>query len=308
MASKANKTSKILFGSSSNNIAKFFNGRALCDTTISALFDQYISEDNKIHCVYKVIDRTNGFEYWGKINTASFSKFRKYVGSGTLLRYMVAQKGIHNFEQHFMSFYETRDETEIAERQIVDETYLKMADTYNMAVGGTNHFKEPKKMFHCKNTGKTFKCNHNALERILSTFDNFAKGISAQDILNSHWMNGTLKNVVEKQKFTTVWKDTLGQYEELQVPTSNLIQYLNKGYEIKSTKLWIHIPNQSIYRRGQNWKQIQSNTENVMHYIQQGFIAGRPPRMEGAIIDSNWKANKMKTNKRNKKPLQTQTA
>jgi len=292
---KTSKTNKILFGSSSNNIAKYWNNRALCGDTIEALFDNNLKADAKIHCIYKLVDNTNGFEYWGKINTGSISKFKKYVGSGTLLRYMIAQKGIKNFEQHIMAFYDTKEETEIAERQIVDETYLLNADTYNMAVGGVDHFSEPSKYFHCKDTNKTFKCNIQAFNRILGTWDNFKEGLSPTDILNSHWNNGTLKSIVEKNKTVKLWKlDKEEKYNEIDVPTANLIQYLNREWKVKSTKLWVHIPNQSVYRRGQNWKQISSDTKNVMHYITQGFIPGRPPRMEGAIIDKSWKHNKMK--------------
>jgi hypothetical protein len=302
---ETNKTSKDLFGIKSRNITKLWNGRALCDEQLIELFENNKDDNGKIHCIYKMVDRTNGFEYWGKINTNRLSYFAQYTGSGSLLRYFIKAKGIHNFEQHIIKFFKTKNETEIAERNIVCEDYLANANTYNLSVGGINHFASSKNVFHCMNTGRTFKCNSNALPRILGTWPNaFAKGQSPQYTANSHWMNGTLRKLVKENKYVKLFR-LRGEektYEELSVHCDELVQYLNLGWQVKSTKLWMHKPNQAIYRRGDNWKQISSDTTRVMSYILKGFIPGRPPRMEGALVDKNWRARKDGANS-NKKSM-----
>ena len=296
-------TSKEMHSISSNNITKCYKGMALCPLALRRLFDNSIAEDGKIHCIYKLIDRTNGFEYWGKMNTYSFSKFRKYVGSGTLLRFFIQQKGIQNFEQHLEFFYESNAETEIKEREIVSHDYLENANTYNMAVGGKLHFTENKRVFHDIVDGGIFKCNEVALDRILKTWPRFAKGQSSTYTQQSHWMNGTLKGISDAAKVIKLERLNNEQYEEITVQVTQLIQYLNLGWNVKSTKLWIHKPDQQVYRRGDNWKQINSSTKNIMKYILKGFIAGRPPRMDGAIIDTNfrWRENNSKNKSLNSK-------
>ena len=285
-----------LADTTSNKIQKFWNGRALCNITLEALFDQYKDAEGKIHCIYKNIDTTNGFEYWGKMNTSKLSYFKKYFGSGTLLRYMAQQNGVENFEQHIIAFYDTDAETNDAEEQIVNEQYLSVANTYNLSVGGLHHFSNSKRAFYDTKTDRTFKCNAAALDRLLNSFTTFTTGLSPQDILNSHWTKSTCSKIAESNKNINLSRvnNTTHQYEEVNVQLSDLMQYLNLGWEIKSTKLWVHLPGQTIYRRGQNYKQISSHTKNVMKYILEGFVPGRPPRYKGAIIDKAWRHRKNK--------------
>lgn len=285
------KTTSQLAGTTDVRVEKFYNGRPLCGITIEALFDQYKDESGYIHCIYKNIDTENGFEYWGKMNTSSLSYFKKYTGSGTLLRYFIAQKGIEKFEQHIVGFYDTREETEQAEANIVNENYLSVAKTYNLAVGGIDHFANNKKTFYDTTTDRSFKCNASAVDRLLTQFPQFKLGMSPTDILNSHWTQKTCSKIAEGNKVILLNRVNIktDKYEEITVPMTSLIQYLNLGWEIKSTKLWVHMPDQSIYRRGQNWKQIASGSKNVMKYLLNGFVPGRPPKYKGAIIDQSWK-------------------
>lgn len=291
----SNTSKEQLFGTTSNNITKCYKGMALCPMALRRLYDNKIAEDGKIHCVYKIVDRTNNFEYYGKINTHSFTKFKKYVGSGSLLRFFIKEKGIHNFEQHLVEFFETSCETEIKEREIVDADYLKNADTYNMAIGGNNHFKEPKKSFHDRETGRTFVCSSHALDRILKTWNRMDIGQSDEFTNNSHWMKGgTMKKIASKNKVIKLNRLHNEQYEEITAPTQQLLQYLNLGWEVKSPKLWIHKPDQQVYRRGENWRQISSKTKNIMKFVLQGYVPGRPPRYEGAVVDKNFYHRKQK--------------
>jgi hypothetical protein len=286
---------KQLFGKTSRHITKIYNGRALCPDILEALFEQNMTTAGHVHCLYKVVDRTNNFEYWGILNTKNMGYFKTYIGSGSLLRHFIKEKGIQNFEQHLIKFYNTSIESQDAEATVVDEDFLVNKNTYNLLPGGTGTLSTKRKAFHCTKTQNTFYCIPQQLPTILSAFPQMKEGMSPRDIKHSHFLNGTLEKIVKKQKTIACWiLDPEGQYTEIQVPTSSLIQFLDLGWQVKSTKLWMHIPNEDVYLRGQNWTQVKAENSNIFNYFNKGFIPGRPPKMEGAKVNHDYKARAAK--------------
>jgi len=280
--------SKVLFGNKSRKISKHFNGRALCPDLLKALWLQYLPEDEtkSIHTVYKMIDRTNDWEYVGAFKATSFSKFATYVGSGTLLRYMIAKKGIQNFDFHFMAFFDNKEDAAQMERNLVSPHYLKNANSYNLMIGGLskNAFGKSTQALHCQQTGKTFFADTRCADKIRDAFG-FADGYSQQ---TREGMKRTAKTAVknEGQKVYKMDKDFgNGDWEQLQVSYKNALPYLHSGWSFSSSRVWIHKPSATnIYTRGKNWKQILThNKENVINYLQNGWVLGRPPRFNTQI-------------------------
>lgn len=88
----------------------------------------------KYYYVYKIINKINQHEYIGFHSTNNLDD--GYMGSGKLLPYVYAKYGIENFEKVILSMFNTKEEAEQYERQLVNIDYINRLDTYNISIGG----------------------------------------------------------------------------------------------------------------------------------------------------------------------------
>lgn len=90
------------------------------------------------YTVYKITNILNNKIYVGKHQTPDPSD--NYMGSGKILLFAIAKYGIHNFKKEIIHVFDTEEEMNKKEAEIVTEEFCKRADTYNLAPGGKGGF------------------------------------------------------------------------------------------------------------------------------------------------------------------------
>jgi hypothetical protein len=90
------------------------------------------------YTVYKVINQINGKEYIGKHQTDNPND--DYLGSGKNLRRAIEKHGRCNFEKEILHIFDTEEEMNAKESELVTEEYISRKDTYNLCPGGHGGF------------------------------------------------------------------------------------------------------------------------------------------------------------------------
>lgn len=89
--------------------------------------------------IYKITNLIDGKIYIGKHQTSNIND--DYMGSGTYIRSAISKYGIENFQKDILFVFETYDEMNNKEIEIVNEEFIKRSDTYNIELGGKGSFK-----------------------------------------------------------------------------------------------------------------------------------------------------------------------
>lgn len=90
------------------------------------------------YTVYKITNKISGKIYIGKHQTKDPND--DYMGSGKLLGYAKKKHGIENFEKEVLFAFETEDEMDAKEAELVTEEFCRRDDTYNICPGGRGGF------------------------------------------------------------------------------------------------------------------------------------------------------------------------
>ena len=88
----------------------------------------------KYHVVYKTINLVNNKIYIGYHSTNNIND--TYLGSGKWLRRAVEKYGPENFKREILHIFEDRETALKKEVELVDQTFVKRDDTYNLVPGG----------------------------------------------------------------------------------------------------------------------------------------------------------------------------
>lgn len=90
------------------------------------------------YLIYKVTNKINGKSYIGKHQTNDVND--DYMGSGKHLKYAQNKYGIDNFNKEILYIFNSEEEMNNMEREIVDEDFILREDTYNLVLGGDGGF------------------------------------------------------------------------------------------------------------------------------------------------------------------------
>lgn len=90
------------------------------------------------YTIYKITNTINGKIYIGKHQTHNLDN--SYMGSGKHLRRSISKYGIVNFTKEILHIFETVDEMNAKERELVTEDFCNLNDTYNICEGGHGGF------------------------------------------------------------------------------------------------------------------------------------------------------------------------
>lgn len=107
-----------------------------------------IEDKNMLYTVYKVINKQNQKEYIGfhsvknescilMPESESGSLYKDgYMGSGKKIVLAIESLGPENFKQILLGVFDSKEEAENLERELVNKEYTLREDTYNIAEGG----------------------------------------------------------------------------------------------------------------------------------------------------------------------------
>lgn len=85
--------------------------------------------------IYKITNTVNGKIYIGSHKTSNIDD--GYMGSGTLIKKAIKNYGIDCFLKEILYIFNNPEDMVKKEREIVNETFLRRRDTYNLEIGGS---------------------------------------------------------------------------------------------------------------------------------------------------------------------------
>lgn len=98
----------------------------------------------KYYTIYQTTNLINNKTYIGKHETTKPND--GYYGSGKAIKAAIKKHGKENFKKEILHIFETEDEMNRMEKELITEEFVAKADTYNAGVGGEGgaHFKGKK--------------------------------------------------------------------------------------------------------------------------------------------------------------------
>ncbi len=91
------------------------------------------------HYTYQITNLINNKIYYGVRSCKCLpEEDTTYMGSGVVLKLAIKKYGIENFSKKIDKLFETREEANLYEAEIVDIKWMKDKNTYNIRCGGLN--------------------------------------------------------------------------------------------------------------------------------------------------------------------------
>lgn len=90
------------------------------------------------HFIYKTTNITNKKYYIGVHSTDNLND--GYLGSGVVLKDAIDKYGKENFNREILEFFNSREEAYDRERQIVNQAFVDLCETYNLKIGGAGGY------------------------------------------------------------------------------------------------------------------------------------------------------------------------
>lgn len=90
------------------------------------------------YLIYKITNLINNKVYIGKHKTTDIND--SYMGSGKVLLSAIQKYGIENFSKEILFIFQSEDEMNQKEKEIVNEDFVSQNCTYNLTLGGNGGF------------------------------------------------------------------------------------------------------------------------------------------------------------------------
>jgi hypothetical protein len=97
-----------------------------------------------LYTIYQITNELNGKIYIGKHQTTNLND--RYYGSGKFIRSAMKKYGKENFTKEILFVFDTEEEMNTKEKELITEEFVSRKDTYNAGIGGEGgpHFKGKK--------------------------------------------------------------------------------------------------------------------------------------------------------------------
>lgn len=172
------------------------------------------------YTIYKVTNTINNKIYIGKHQTKNLED--SYLGSGKALCAAIKLYGKEFFTKEIMFIFETEEEMNAKEKELIDENFVNSYDTYNMGIGGEGgaHFKGKK---HTEETKAKIKASLSTPENIkLNSFRTLGRKHTEEAKLkmrkNRRKTSGTLNGSYGKHWITDGHKNMM-VINSLEIPS-----------------------------------------------------------------------------------------
>lgn len=202
------------------------------------------------YLIYKITNNVNGKIYIGKHKTNNLDD--GYMGSGKYIQNAIKKYGKENFTKEILFQFDTEQEMNEKEAEIVNEEFLNRKDTYNLALGGTggdfvaalNKYKElmlnpefkknwKHKLSISQNKQETREKYNASIKQYYKTHSGTFKGRHHTEATKNKLsevhkkLNKTGKN---NPTYGRVWVVHPEKLVEAMIPKEELQKYLDLGY------------------------------------------------------------------------------
>lgn len=112
------------------------------------------------YTIYQITNLINGKLYIGKHQTEQLND--SYYGSGLLIKASLKKYGKNNFKKEILYIFDTEEEMNKKEKELINENFVSRPDTYNIGIGGEGgpnfrgrqHTDKTKHQISLSNTGR----------------------------------------------------------------------------------------------------------------------------------------------------------
>lgn len=223
------------------------------------------------YIIYKITNNINGKIYIGKHKTNNLDD--GYMGSGKYIQNAVKKYGKENFTKEILFQFDTEQEMNDKEAEIVNEEFLHRDDTYNLALGGK---------------GGDFTAANKRYKELM-TDPQFREAIKQKQKQSLNTRECKLKRSKRlKEYYLTHTPPFLGKHHTVETKQRISESHKLKDYTGENNptygRIWIVHPEKLIEK--------QINPKDFNSYVQQGFIRGRVYTSEGVLKCSGTKCKK----------------
>lgn len=98
-----------------------------------------------LYLIYKTVNLIDGKFYLGKHQTKDIND--SYLGSGIHLKRAIKKFGVNNFKKEILFIFDTEEEMNKKEKELITERLIQDKNCYNIGIGGEGgpHFKGKRK-------------------------------------------------------------------------------------------------------------------------------------------------------------------
>jgi hypothetical protein len=165
------------------------------------------------YIIYQIRNTVNGKIYIGKHQTYNIDD--GYFGSGIALKNAIKKYGKDNFVKEILYMFDTEEDMNAKERELITEEFVKRKDTYNLGIGGEGgpHFKGKK---HTEETKEKIKSNTNYSEIAKKLKEKYSNG---ELVVWNKGLTGVVKEDIKNKisEFRTGKKHSVETIEKIKL-------------------------------------------------------------------------------------------